>query len=62
MAPKRDEGQRKTTPIRVDAGLARKAKIAAEHQDLDLSDYISGLLRPLVEKDWAKARKAILDA
>jgi hypothetical protein len=60
--PRKDESQSRTAPVRIDVGLAKKAKIAAEHQGLDVSEYLSGLLKAPVEKDWAKARKAILDA
>lgn len=59
---KKGEKELKTAPVRIDAGLAKKAKIAAEHQGLDLSEYLSELLKAPVEKDWGRARKAILES
>jgi predicted HicB family RNase H-like nuclease len=59
---KKAENEVKTAPVRIDAGIAKKAKIAAEHQGIDVSDYLSRLLKVPVEKDWGRARKAILDS
>jgi hypothetical protein len=59
---KTEKSPRKTAAVRIDAGVAMKAKIAAEHQGLDLSDYLTALLKSQVDRDWAKARKAIMEA
>jgi hypothetical protein len=59
---KKGETQLRTSPVRIDSGLAMKAKIAAEHQGLDLSEYLSAIIKPTVEKDWGRARKAILES
>jgi hypothetical protein len=59
---KKTETEMKTTPVRIDSGIVRQAKIAAEHQRVDLATYLSDLLKGPVERDWAKARKAIIEA
>lgn len=48
-----------TVPIRVERGIATKAKIVASDREVDLAAYISDLLRPLVNKDWSKIVKRI---
>jgi len=41
--------------VKVDAEIVRKAKVVAAVRGLTLSDYVSGLLRPLVEDDLLRA-------
>jgi predicted HicB family RNase H-like nuclease len=61
--PKKDpHTSEKTSVVRIDSGVARQARIAAEDQGLELSEYLTAILRPQVAKDWARARKKILDA
>ncbi len=62
MAKKESTQADKTTPVRIDSGLIIKAKIAAEDKGVDLAEYLSGLLKAPVERDWARARKKILEA
>jgi ribosomal protein S12 len=62
MAKKPETKTAKTVPVRLDNGVVIKAKIAAEDKGLDLCDYLSDLLRPTVERDWARARKKIIDS
>jgi hypothetical protein len=52
----------KTTPVRIDTGLVRKAKTIAEDKGIDLSDYISGVIRGPIERDWTKILKKIVDS
>jgi hypothetical protein len=52
----------KTTPVKIDTGLARKAKTIAEDKGLDLSDYLSGVVRGSIEKDWTRILKKIVDS
>lgn len=46
MATKRDD-----VPVKVDAGVIARAKIAAAARGLSLAEYVSETLRPIVESD-----------
>lgn len=62
MAKKPETKAVKTTPVRIDNGVVIKGKIAAEDKGVELSEYFSDLLRPIVERDWARARKKIMES
>ena len=40
--------------VRLDADLVAIADLLARRQGLHVSDYLSALLRPFIEKEWAK--------
>jgi hypothetical protein len=61
VAKKQSTQADKTTPVRIDSGLIIKAKIAAEDKGVDLAEYLSVLLKAPIERDWARARKKILE-
>src|SRR4051794_38967859 len=46
--------KRNDVPVKLDADVVRNAKIVATFQDTTLAEYLSELLRPLVERDLAK--------
>jgi hypothetical protein len=48
-----------TVPIKVDRHIAAKAKIVASDLGIDLAQYVSDALRPIVERDWSKIVKRI---
>ena len=48
-----------TVPIKVDRGIAAKAKIVASDRGIDLAAYVSEVLRATVDKDWSKIVKRI---
>ena len=52
----------KTTPVKLDTGLVRKAKTIAEDQGIDLSEYLSGMIRGPIERDWTKILKKLVEA
>jgi hypothetical protein len=52
----------KTTPVKIDTGLVRKAKTIAEDKGVDLSDYLSGVVRGAIDRDWTKVLKKIVEA
>jgi len=54
--PPEPANPRKTT-TKVDAELLRKARHVALYKDVDLYDYIEGLLRPLIEEDYTRMIK-----
>jgi hypothetical protein len=62
VAKKESVQPMKTSPVRIERGIALKAKIAAEDMGVDMSDYLSKILKAVVERDWARARKKIMDA
>jgi hypothetical protein len=49
----RDDGSPPTKPVRIDRGLAEKAKIIAADRGIDMGEYISGMIEGRVMKDWA---------
>ena len=55
MAKKKREGvEPPTVAVKIDRALAGKAKMIATDKGVDLADYLSGALRGIVERDWAK--------
>jgi hypothetical protein len=42
--------------------LVRKAKTIAEDQGMDLSEYVSGLIRAAILRDWDKILKRVIEA
>lgn len=42
--------RRNDVPVKIDAEVVRKAKIVAAFKDIALAEYVSELLRPLVEE------------
>jgi hypothetical protein len=52
----------KTTPVKIDTGLVRKAKTIAEDKGIDLSAYLSEVVRGAIERDWAKVLKKIVES
>lgn len=57
--PKKPSGE--GTPVRIDSGLVSKARYLASQADKPLSDYLSELLRPAIEKAFKQAGKALLE-
>ncbi|HYT89650.1 MAG TPA: hypothetical protein VEL76_13165 [Gemmataceae bacterium] len=43
--------KRESMNVKVEADLVRKAKVVAAAKRVTLSDYVSGLLRTLIEED-----------
>jgi len=43
-----------TTTVRIDSELARKTKLVAAAMRLSVTDYLSSLLQPLLEKEHAR--------
>lgn len=54
MTKKRDD-----RAVKIAKDLAVKAKVIAESKDISLAEYLSGLLRGPIEKDWPKAIKKL---
>jgi hypothetical protein len=52
----------RTTPVKIDTGLVRKARTIAEDKGVDLSEYLSAVIRTQIERDWTKILKKIVDA
>jgi predicted HicB family RNase H-like nuclease len=56
--PKKPGGE--GTPVRIDSRVYRRAKYVASARGIDLSDYLSNLLRSLVDRDFRKLGKELL--
>lgn len=57
--PKKPGGE--GTQVRIDSQVARKAKFVASEKGVSLADYLTGLLRPQVDKEYLRCVKAIGD-
>jgi hypothetical protein len=61
MARKKNPGEGPGTPVRVDADLVAKARYLAAGEGLELSAYVSGLLRPIIDREFKKAGRELLN-
>jgi hypothetical protein len=52
----------KTTPVKIETGLVRKARTIAQDKGMDLSEYLSGVIRSGIARDWTKVLKKIAEA
>jgi hypothetical protein len=57
--PKKPGGE--GTQVRIDSDLAVKAKYLATGEGLSLTEYLSRVLRPVVEKEFRKAGRNLLE-
>jgi predicted HicB family RNase H-like nuclease len=55
--PKKPSGE--GMQVRIDAQIGRRAKVVASESGMSLADYLSGILRDRVEKDYRKVVKDI---
>jgi hypothetical protein len=60
MARKKKAGEGPGTVIRIDADLVAKARYLATRETMELSAYVSTLLRPLIEREFKKAGRELL--
>lgn len=51
--------KRKDKAVKIERGLATKAKIIADARGISAAEYLSELLRPHILKDWPKAIKEL---
>ncbi len=54
--------KRNDKAVKIARDLATKAKVIAETQGMNLAEYLTGLLRAPIERDWPKALKHLEDA
>jgi len=50
--PKKPGGE--GSQVRIDRDLAKMARAVANHRGIQIADYLSGLLRPTITKDYRK--------
>ena len=48
-------------PVRIDGDLVAKARYLAAREGVELSLYVSSILRPVIEKPFTAAGKELLD-
>lgn len=46
--------KREDVAVKVEAAIYRKAKMVAAYRDITIAEYLSDLLRKLVERDYRK--------
>lgn len=56
--PKTDEGK---TAVKIDDAVVSKARIISARRKVPMADYLSDLLRPLVNRDYSKTIKELAD-
>jgi hypothetical protein len=61
MARKKKPGEGPGAPVRIDADLVAKARYLAASEGLELSAYVSGLLRPIIDREFKKAGRELLN-
>jgi hypothetical protein len=61
VANQKGKSELKTTPVKIDVRLARKAKTIAEDKGIPLSDYLSSIIQGQIDRDWGKVLKKIVE-
>lgn len=60
MPKQSNKPKRNDKAVKIERDLAVKAALIAEQLGFDsMAEYLSSILRPLIEKDWPKALKAL---
>jgi hypothetical protein len=62
VAKKKEGSAFRTTPVKIETALVRKARTIAEDKGVDLSEYLSGLIRGAIDRDWTKILKRIAES
>ena len=57
--PKTNRTKRNDIAVKVDAGVIASARVVVAHRNITLAEYLSDLLRPLVERDLKKTGREI---
>lgn len=57
--PKKPTGEGR--PVRIDSDIVTKARYLATGEGVDLSAYLSNLLRPIVDREFRKVGKKMLE-
>ncbi len=55
------EARNKTTSAKIDAELVRKARLITDQRGGRITDYLSDLLRPLIERDYQQFKKQLAE-
>ncbi len=58
----RKKRERPAKTVRLDADLITKAKTLADDQGTDVANYLSGLIRPVIEREWVRFQKRIMES
>ena len=53
--------ERRTKAVKIDAPLVSKAEAIARDRGVPLSEYLSGMIRHQVERDWAKILRRLAE-
>jgi len=51
MAREKDQTKRNDVPVKVDAHVVQRGRIAAAYKGVSLAEYFSETLRPIIEAD-----------
>lgn len=61
LSPRKKSG-RKTMAVKMDAPVVKKAQTVADDRGIPVSEYLSDLVRSMVERDWLRIVKRAADA
>jgi hypothetical protein len=56
----RKKRERPAKTVRLDADLITKCKSLADDQGTDVSNYLSALIRPVIEREWVKFQRRMM--
>lgn len=51
--------KRNDSSVKIESGIVRKARLITDFRDATLAEYLSDLLRPLVERDYDQFKRDI---
>ena len=51
--------KRNDIAVKIDAEIARQARTIASHSDVSLAQYLSGILKPIIDQRWEAFRRDI---
>ncbi len=55
---KDDKPKRNDKTVKIDRDLATRAGLIADTKGISMAEYLSEVLRPIIDRDWPKAVKA----
>ena len=57
----RKKRERPAKTVKIDADLVTKAKTLADDEGTDVSNYLSSMIRPMIEREWVKFQRRMMD-
>lgn len=61
MTEPKNKPKRNDASAKIDAEIIRKARLITDQRGVHMAEYLSQLLRPLVERDYQQFKKQLAD-